>query len=415
MHLTDKTIRGLNCSPGKSQRVESDTGPGGKRGLQIVVSNYRKYFRVRSKVDGKTRYRTIGDYPGLSLGRARELFDRERLKLRDEWAPDHDVERITVRELVQEWHDKDLVRNRKHPSEALRTLELDLLPLVGNLEARSVSRRQLVTALDRPADRGALRSAERLRAEIRQLFRFAVGRGIIASSPAEQLPAVRRGKRPTRSRVLDDDEIRRFWYGLTMRDEPDAKQCPAALRDYLHKTNRLPIYTRTALKLLLLTGVRRSELILAEWAEFDLDRRVWTIPGERTKNGEQHVVPLTDTTLMLLEAQLQLTGGRRWVFASPRKNLKEPILPSALSQAVADNFAKLGIEKFVAHDLRRTLRSRLPSLGVDHVVSRKVVNHSLQGMDQIYDRHSYLREKRDALKKWDHELQRILTSSEAKP
>jgi len=148
--------------------------------------------------------------------------------------------------------------------------------------------------------------------------------------------------------------------------------------------------------------------VLAEWSEIDLENALWTIPGPRTKTFKDHVVPLSDLAVEILEEQLQLTGGRRWVFASPNKDFTAPMLASAVSQAVNDNYVKLKIPKFVPHDLRRTLRSRLSALGVDHIVCRKVLNHSLEGMDAIYDRHDYVEEKRDALQRWADALRRIL-------
>jgi integrase len=102
-----------------------------------------------------------------------------------------------------------------------------------------------------------------------------------------------------------------------------------------------------------------------------------------------------------------------------------------VSQAVNDSFARitdargpretdvayrerLEAAKFTPHDLRRTVRSRLAALGVNSIVARKVLNHALDGMDRIYDRHAYLDEKRDALQRWTDELRAILAGADRK-
>jgi integrase len=81
----------------------------------------------------------------------------------------------------------------------------------------------------------------------------------------------------------------------------------------------------------------------------------------------------------------------------------------ALARAVARHWEAMGIpEKFTPHDLRRTLRTRLAELGVDDIVAERVMNHKLQGMLRVYNRHSYDQEKRQALQRWEQKLSSIL-------
>jgi integrase len=418
--LTDRRIRGLQA-PEKGELKLSDNGPGGRRGLYIVVKpDGRKLFRARLTVDRQTRYKDLGDYPKpLTLALARDAFDAHRRERRRR-ASTQSVEArtTTVSDLLKEWRRVYLERYRRRPEQAVAAMQRDVIPRIGDVLVGDVERRDLVLILDAVLDRGAKdkrayqngqRMAETLRSLLLQMFSFAVERGLIDDSPARLLPKPRRGRHgETRIRTLEDEELRRLWWALadTREEIPD---------DYVGCwLNRVRPYTKRCLKLLLLTGVRRSEAVLAEWSEIDLKRALWTIPGARTKTGAEHVVPLSDVAVSILEAQLTLTDGRAWVFASPRRDFEAPMLPSAVSQAVNDSVKHIAISKFTPHDLRRTVRSRLASLGVDVVVSRKILNHSLGGMDAVYDRHDYLEEKREALQSWADKLQRILAGDEPK-
>jgi integrase len=143
------------------------------------------------------------------------------------------------------------------------------------------------------------------------------------------------------------------------------------------------------------------------WHEINNDW--WTIPAARAKNGRAHRVPLTALTLELLEQASILTGNSAFVFPSPRPNGKDkPIEVRSLSRAIDRKYEVLGAEKFVPHDLRRSVRTRLAELGVDDVVAERVLNHTLQGIARVYNRHDYDAEKRAALEKWERRLRRII-------
>lgn len=410
--LNDKRIKGFK--PAEREYVKSDSGPGGRRGLYLVVKpNGRKLFRARVTVDGETRYRDFSpDYPDLSLASARDEFDAYRRGRRRRAAAQTAEARSTnVTQLLDEWDRVYLQRERKQPKTVRRAIEKDVIPRIGKMAVADVERRDLVLAIDKVVERGSLAMAEQLRSLLLQMFGFAVERGLIDDSPARLLPRPkRRGRhRETRDRILNDEEIRRLWWALANKRED------VPLKYQAYWFNRVRPYTKRCIRLLLLTAVRRSEAALAEWSEINWKAKLWRIPAERAKNGREHAVPLSDLAVEILEEQRELTGAHPWVFASPRADFKQPVLASAISQAVNDNQDKLGVKRrFTPHDLRRTVRSRLSSLGVDAIVSRKVLNHTLDGMDRIYDRHEYVDEKRDALQLWADELRRILDGGEQK-
>jgi integrase len=177
-----------------------------------------------------------------------------------------------------------------------------------------------------------------------------------------------------RQRVLAPAEIRALWLGLDGLPTP------------------IPAFVRT----LMLTGCRREEARGMRWAELDLDdAKVWVIPGTRTKNGRSHEVPLSAAMIDVLG-----TVSRRGAFVFTRDG-ERPIAGMSDIKAAVDKAS--GVAKWRFHDLRRTLRTGLASLGVAHEVAELCIGHTLPGLVQTYNRHGYRQEKAQALQRWaDH-------------
>jgi len=207
------------------------------------------------------------------------------------------------------------------------------------------------------------------------MCRWAVSRGIIERSPCEGIEAPSTEK--PRDRVLSLDELRLVW-------------CAADL---------LGFPFGPVVKLLILSGQRRSEVGGMEWTELDLEARTWTIPAARSKNRRQHTVPLSPQAIEIIET-LPRFSGSKFVF-SPGKTP-----PSGFSKA------KERLDKYIAsangepipawimHDLRRSTASGLAALGVDLHIIERCLNHvsgSFGGIVSIYQKHSFADEMRDAM------------------
>jgi integrase len=414
MKLTNLSLKAI-----KGTGERQDLAVEGYPGLRVRVSpdGRRKALTYVYRQGGKVARLTLGDWPVLSIAEALAIYgnmlaltkkgDDPRKALPDVRPVSRKATGFTVQELAEEFRDRHLQPNVKTWAEAWRILEKDVLEHWGEREAATITPREVVLLLDGIMDRGAKRVANRVRSLLVQLFRFGVSRGMVAASPVVAVePPVR--KAPTRERVLTDAELRKFW-----RKIPAAKMLPRVTH---------------ALRLLLVTGQRRGEVALAQWAEFDLPGKVWTIPAERTKSGREHVVPLSPLALeVLAELRADLDAAavtaRRdqdgryagvWLFPSPHWETDAPIDAKAVTRAVSRNREQWGIPPFTVHDLRRTVRSNLSALGISPIVARKVVNHTLEGMDAIYDRHDYLAEKRQALELWAERLQAIIAGKRAK-
>lgn len=408
--ITAKTLENL-----KPKARRYDVQDPDRKGLFIRVGTGGTLTYIyRYQIRGVRRVMVLGQHgsdPTKSLEEANALHGVAAAKVKrgedPQGKPKPKSKDYTVKEIAEEFRDRHLKPNVKTWRETWRIIEKDITAEWGNEKASDITPRMVVELLDGILDRGAQRMANKVRSILLQMWKFAVGRGMADSSPVTIVTRPSPAS-TTRERTLSDAEVRKFW-----RQIDQAEMLP-----------RL----RHALRLLLITGQRRGEVALATWAEFDEKAKLWRIPDVRTKNGKPHTVPLSQMALDVLaalRADLDAAAvvaktdqdGRYtgpWLFPSPHWTTGDPIDPKALTRAVSRNRAIWGTDPFTIHDLRRTVRSNLAALGVSPIVARKVVNHTLDGMDQIYDRHDYAEEKRQALELWADRLTAIIEGKRAK-
>ncbi|HLE71070.1 MAG TPA: site-specific integrase [Vicinamibacteria bacterium] len=187
-----------------------------------------------------------------------------------------------------------------------------------------------------------------------------------------------------RSHVMSTSDIRAFWTAL-VEERPR---------------------TSAVLRLMLLTAQRGGEVLGMRWADVDFSEGWWTIPEERSKNGLSHRVPLSPSALALLENQRLLSSESPWIF--PNASSLGPL--AGIQKAVQRVRRRAGIE-LRGHDLRRTA-SNMASMGVPRLVIARILNHVETGVTAVYDRHSYDREKREALDAWGRRLEEIVRVKE---
>jgi integrase len=155
--------------------------------------------------------------------------------------------------------------------------------------------------------------------------------------------------------------------------------------------------TARILKLILLTGCRRGELGDLKWSEIDFDKRIITLPRERTKNGQEHVVPLSNAARDILSgARVARDRDREFVFGRTRAG---GFSGWSKSKVEFDDTVKLK-EPWTLHDLRRTVRTGLGELGVQPDIAEATLNHLPPKLIRTYDRNKYETEKRAALDQW---------------
>jgi integrase len=217
----------------------------------------------------------------------------------------------------------------------------------------------------------------RARSTLSTFFAWTIGRGWCDANPV--VGTNKAEGESERKRVLTDNEIATVWLAAD-------------------KANGYG----TILKLLLLTGCRRDEIGGLRWNEVDLNARTITIPGARTKNGEQHVVPLSDSAASML-AGIARRDGYDHVFG---RTLAAGF--SGWSSAKAEFDATVKLEDWVVHDLRRTVRTGIDKLGILPHICEAVLNHLPAKLIRTYNQNTYENEKRKALDAWAHHLKTIV-------
>jgi integrase len=248
-----------------------------------------------------------------------------------------------------------------------------------------ITRRDVRELIEQIAETCGLTAANRAFQHVGRFFNVLVERDVIAASPCIGLK--KPGKEATRERVLTEAEIRSL---MTVLDVLRGPAC-------------------AAIKLLLLTGQRRSEVAGMAWSEIDGD--TWLLAGARTKNGKAHAVPLSRQARAVIEQQPRISGCD-FVFSSGSK-------PVANFSRVKKEIDKIMRPEapWVVHDLRRTCASHMARLGITLPVIEKLLNHasgSFRGIVSVYQRHDYANEKRAALAAWGREVERIVKGESAK-
>ncbi len=391
MKLTDMLLR--NLKP-QAQRYLV----WGDHGLGVRVSpKGKKSFVYMYRHEGKARFLTLGDYPRMTLADAHKAHAEAMKKVEEGIDPGaeavaeraEDRRAPTMDVLADEYLEKWAKPRKRSWREDERILKKDVLPEWGRRKAREITRRDVIRLLDGIVDRGAGIMANRTLAAIRKMFNFAVSRDIVPISPclAVRSPAPEQ----RRDRVLTTDEIRALWHGLE-----GAKMAEG---------------TKFALKLQLVTAQRKVEIVSATWEEIDLTDKWWTIPPEKAKNKMAHRVPLSPLALELLQAAKNIAGDSPWIFPSPQTD--RHITPEAVDHALRrPGLEHLGFT-FWVHDLRRSAASHMTSLGISRLVVGKLLNHAERGVTSTYDRHSYDKEKRQALETWGRKLKTIIEGTKS--
>ena len=388
MKFTDRQIKSLKP---KKTRYEVWENNGKGFGVRVAPTG-RKSFIFLYRFQGTSRRMTFGNYPETSLADAHAAHAKSRQLLEqgndpatvEQDAKEESRRSPSIKRLAAEYIGKYAKPRKRSWKEDERILNKDVVPRWGKRKAQDITRRDIILLLDEIVDRGALIQANRTLATIRKMYSFAMGRGILESSPCVAIPAPSKENR--RDRVLNETEIKTFWNKLS--------------------TAKMEKYTALALKLQLITAQRKGEVAGAEWVNFDLKDGWWTIPAEKSKNGLPHRVPLSSFAIETLNELKIISGDSKWLFPSPRNG--QHIAETSVDHAVRANVEHFKIDHFTPHDLRRTAASMMTASGIQRMTVSKILNHVESSVTAVYDRHSYDNEKRGALSSWGLLLETIL-------
>ena len=396
-----------------------------ERGLSLRVTptgvkSWTYRYRLKS---GEQRRMSLGKVDDVSLAEARNAIidyrsqvgkgaDPASLALLERQEAKEVRNRETVKD-IGEWYFKACQIGTHRPSASPRpkrqgSIELQrryfdkhVVPAFGRQKLRNLKRGIIQSFVDDIAANYSASAARHSRNVLNSIFNFAVWQEVADKNHAAQVTAPGHG---TRERVLSDDELRAIWTALSGDEKLGPGISPGVA---------------LSIKLALVTLQRRSEITGMQLDELDLERKLWIIPGERTKNHRTHVVPLSDMAAALIGEAIALRlADSHYVFPSPR-NSQKPINPHAMTRAFGRMRDAVGLEDMRPHDLRRTAATNLTSerIGIPRFTVSMVLNHAgdtgnAAAVTSVYDQNEYLPEKRRALDAWATRLQQIVEGVE---
>ena len=379
--LTTKFIEGLKPNPARRLDFRDELMPG----LVLRVSTSgTKTFCLHKRINGRMSRLTVGRFGVVSLAEARErvrqiLYEIETGRFEERTGVEVEA-KPTLIDVIPDYIEKHAkVHNRDWKrKEAL----LAKFPTLHRRRIDEIKRADVVKACD-TIHKSAPVSANRALAHLKHLMTWCVERGMIDASPIAGMKPL--SKEQSRERVLSDAELGALWAASDAEGYPFGE----------------------CMKLLILSGQRRAEVAEMRWSELEVEKRLWTLPSQRAKNGRQHTVPITDDMLDVLQRVPRFLGSD-FVFTTTGKS---PISGFGRLKRRLDLALPSSTKPWIIHDLRRTMSTNMAMQGVPQPVTEALLNHKtgvVSGVAAIYNVYSYSVEKRQALDGWCRHLSKLV-------
>lgn len=361
------------------------------RGLHLVVlPSGSKSWRYKYRHGGKEKLLTLGSYPDMSLAQARQAHEDERRKLQAGDDPS-ELRKATklARQLAADnsfkavacawWESWRVARSPRHALQVMNRLEADVFPAIGHRPVSEVQPLHLVALMKAIAKRGAVDIAARAVQTCGQVFRYAVAHGMAARNPATD---IKPGDVLPSRRTVNFARV-------------DAAELPELLRA-MEAYQGTPA-TRLAMRLMVLTFVRTSELIEAKWGEFDLERCRWDIPAERMKMKTPQIVPLSSQAIGVLKTLQLVSGNREYIFPGER-NPRSHMSNGAILMALR----RMGYAgKMTGHGFRGIASTVLHEHGFEHVhIELQLAHQERNSVSASYNHATYLQQREKMMQWW---------------
>jgi len=390
MSITDRKIRYLEA--GKSRRIVWDNG-----GFGIQVSpDGEKSFVLEYRFNEMTKMMTLGIFPEMSL----EIAKQQAVKAFEMIIQGVDPEEKGLpapgeskepsggqMETLSKIKDKATEQLGKIRNKAAETLEeIKTSDTLGKFKERAAAKlgeikdrveKKIKQAEKKPSPEEVAKQAEKKIIPIKR----------DAEPPAAEAEPPEKDKKPASlkdqfGRVLDKSELKTLWSGLANSDMPPAYQL--------------------AVKLLMVTAQRYEEVAPSRWVDFDMVSKWWTIPGEFTRNGKKHRVPLTNLTLDLLRKIKELSGMSGVLFPVPGS--VTPTDPKTLASDLQKANLRLGLKPFTVEDLQNSVVCQMIDNGIEERILYQLQNQDPPEGLPDSDKKITDRDLRSALEKLEKQL-----------
>jgi integrase len=393
--LTDKKINSAKIQDKDYVLSDGD-------GLQLRVrSNGSKIWNFNYK-HPQTRKRVninIGKYPGVSLINARKKAQSYRDLLAQDLDPKEErnnklneekaISDHTVKNIALEWYElKKHSVTADYATDIWRSLERHIFPKLENTPITNITA-PIVIELLRPIEvKGNLETVKRLTQRLNEIMTYAVNGGIIFANPLSGIKANFKKPKKTHMLSLKPDELPELMIAIANASIKRTTRC--LIEWQLH------------------TMTRPSESAGARWEEIDLEENTWTIPPERMKKRREHIVPLTDQALTLIEVMRPISAHREFLFPSDRN-------PRTHANSQTANVALKRMDfggRLVSHGLRSIASTTLNEQGFEADLVEAALAHV--GDNQVrnaYNRTDYLERRRPMMSWWSGHIEEAAKGS----
>lgn len=385
MALTESKLQALHGKKNKTTKIIPD-----RDGLYISCGLKGKLTWVfRYRFEGDQKRMTMGTYPEYSLDEAREKLTAARRKLMDgidPKLPEVEIkEKVTLADCTQKWLNiKVPTLKPKTQSQYKSTARIYLLDKNFNVDVQTAEREEWIRYFDNVAEKTSRVNAGQVLKLVKTVLRWSRSRSYIKTSSVLDFEISAVGDKPKQGqRNLQMHEVGLLWALINKsRATPAIKSCT---------------------KLLLIFGARNGEIREAPRSEFDLERGIWTLPPERSKNGKELRRPIPEKAKAIIQ-DLDDTYGENG-FLIPGAHLGTSVTHAALRKYVIRLRLKMldvekGIRAFTPHDFRRTISTRLSEQGILPHVTEKMLGHELGGIMAVYNKHDWIDDQLKAYELW---------------
>lgn len=356
-------------------------------GLYLEVTpKGSKLWRWKYRIDNKENRYAVGCYPELSLREAREKVESARKLVKQGLHPSQQkrLERIksaheqnnTFEAIAIEWLAlkdwEEITKNRR-----LNMLTRVVFPTLRKLPLKQITPPTILSILKNAATNNGQSVMAEAKRTMFGIFEFGVETFRVESNPVHQWREALPKNKTQHKRPLDIVEI-----GQLLRDTDE------------HGGN---YQTICGFKLMWLTLARPSEVVEAEWSEFDLDGAIWRIPAERMKKRKEHVIPLPCQAVKILRGMNTITGDKIHVFPH-RDDRTKPMVGASFRQMLN----ALGWSgRFSPHATRTTGSTRLNEMGFSSDwIERQLAHIEPNAVRRTYNHADYLKDRAGMMQKW---------------
>ncbi|WAT07381.1 tyrosine-type recombinase/integrase [Rouxiella badensis] len=389
MALTDVKVRSAKPTDKPYKLTDGE-------GMHLMVHpNGSKYWRLQYRFDGKQKMLALGIYPEISLSEARQRRDEAKRQVANAIDPseqkkiEKQARKATVentfKAIALEWHEyKRPNWSKGYAEDIMEAFENDIFPDIGKRPIAEIKPLEILSSLRKLEKRGVLDKLRKIRQACNQVFRYAIVTGRAETNPASELASA---LTPPKS----------VHYPHMLADE-----LPAFLQS-LAAYSGSPI-TRLATKILMLTGVRTIELRMAEWKEFNFDKKIWEVPVERMKMRRPHLVPLSDQVVAALREIQAVTGRYNLVFPG-RNDITKPMSEASINQVLK----RIGYHgKATGHGFRHTMSTILHEQGYNTAwIELQLAHVDKNTIRGTYNHAQYLEQRREMLQWYGDYVDRL--------